>query len=297
MDNRFDDKSIVSPVVSSDKQRKNPKLIVLHQNVCSLRKKTTELEVLLCSELKHVDVICLTEHWQSDQKLNCTNIFYFKLARVFCRSSSVHGGSGIYIKDGLKTEEISYFAGKSEEKIFEMSLRELPGYELCIVCIYRSPDGQFDKFLNMLELVIQKLIMKDKILILCGDWNIDFHHEDSNHKDLTDLLLRYNLVNTVQSPTRIMKSTSTMIDVIIINKKYYMEPATVIELGFSHQQAQVLNVLHKNHASVNRKVLKRHLGYDKIREFEYLLKKVTWQEVYSETEVNAKFKIFMNSVL
>ena len=101
-----------------------------------------------------------------------------------------------------------------------MLLIQLHGYKLCIVCVYRSPNGQSDKFLNKLELVIQKLLMKDKILILCGDWNIDFLHEDSNLKDLTDLLLRYNLVNTVQSPTRISKSTSTLIDVIIINKKY-----------------------------------------------------------------------------
>jgi hypothetical protein len=60
--------------------------------------------------------------------------------------------------------------------------------------------------------------MKDKILILCGDWNTDFLHEDGNLKDLTDLLLRYNPVNTVQSPTRIRKRTSTLIDVIIKNK-------------------------------------------------------------------------------
>jgi hypothetical protein len=76
-----------------------------------------------------------------------------------------------------------------------------------------------------------------------------------------------------------------------------MEPATVIELGLSDHQAQVLPVLCKNHASVNRKVLKRHLGDNNIREFKYLLKKVTWQEVFSETEVNAKLKVFMNSVL
>jgi len=50
-----------------------------------------------------------------------------------------------------------------------MSLIELPEYKLCIVCMYRSPDGQFNKFKNKLELVIQKLLMKDKILILCSD--------------------------------------------------------------------------------------------------------------------------------
>jgi hypothetical protein len=139
--------------------------------------------------------------------------------------------------------------------------------------------------------------MKDRILILCGDWNTDFLHEDGNLRDLTDLLFRYNPVNTVQSPTRITKSTSILIDVNITNKKYYMGPATVIELGFSDHQAQVLHVLHKNHASVNIRVLKRHFGDDNIWEFKYLLKNVTWQEVFSETEVNAKFKVFMNPVL
>jgi hypothetical protein len=88
--------------------------------------------VLLCSELKHVDVICLTEHWQSDQKLNCTNIFYFKLVSAFCRSSSEHGGSGIYVKEGLETREIHYFADISEEKIFEMSLIKRPEYKIYI---------------------------------------------------------------------------------------------------------------------------------------------------------------------
>jgi len=76
-----------------------------------------------------------------------------------------------------------------------------------------------------------------------------------------------------------------------------MKPATIIELGLSDHQAQVLPALHKNHASVNRRVLKRHFGDDNIREFKYLLKKVTWQKVFSETEVNAKLKVFMNSVL
>ena len=80
--------------------------------------------MLLCSELKHEDVTCLTEDWKNVQKINYTNIVEFRLESAFC-SSSEHGVSGIYV-DGLKTKEISYFAGISGEKIFEMSLIELP---------------------------------------------------------------------------------------------------------------------------------------------------------------------------
>jgi hypothetical protein len=62
-------------------------------------------------ELKHVDVIWLTEHWQSDQKLYCTNVVDCNVVSAFYRSSSEHGGSGIYVKDGLEAKEISYFKG------------------------------------------------------------------------------------------------------------------------------------------------------------------------------------------
>jgi hypothetical protein len=76
-----------------------------------------------------------------------------------------------------------------------------------------------------------------------------------------------------------------------------MVPATVVELGLSDHQAQMLPVLSKNHGSVNRRVLKGHFGENNLREFKYLLNKETWQEVFRETEVNSKFKVFMNLVL
>jgi len=176
-------------------------------------------------------------------KIYTINIGGFKLISAFCRNSSKHGGSSIYIKDGIVTNEINHFINICEEKNFEMSLIDLPTYKLSIVCIYRSLDGQLEKFMNKLEVVIQKLLNKNKILVLCGDWNIDLLQEDSDKRDLMDLLLRYNLVNTVKSPTRITPNTKTLLDVIIINKAHYSTPATIVELGLSDHQAQMLPVL------------------------------------------------------
>ena len=112
---------------------------------------------MLSTDLKDVDVLCLTEHWQNGQTISCTNISSLKLVSAFCRMSNNHGGSGIYVKDGQITREISCFTEICEEKNFEMSLIELPRHKLIIVCFYRSPDGNLGKFLDKLELVIQKL--------------------------------------------------------------------------------------------------------------------------------------------
>jgi predicted outer membrane repeat protein len=138
----------------------------------------------LQSDLKYVDVLCLTEHWQSDQKMNGINIAEFKLVSAFCRNSSEHRGTAIYVKKGLETKEVNYFQGISEEENFEMLIIELLQHKILIVCLYRSPDGKFDIFLKKLALLIQKLIVKDRIMILSGDWNINSLQESVNLNEL-----------------------------------------------------------------------------------------------------------------
>jgi hypothetical protein len=44
--------------------------------------------------------------------------------------------------------------------------------------VYRTPDGKFDIFLNKLQLIIQKITVKNKILILYGDLNIKFLYKN-----------------------------------------------------------------------------------------------------------------------
>jgi exonuclease III len=63
-----------------------------------------------------------------------------------------------------------------------MSLLELPEQKLRVMCVYTSSKGQFDKFLSTVDLVLQKLLMKGKTLILCGNWNIHFLHGDATCK-------------------------------------------------------------------------------------------------------------------
>ena len=133
------------------KQKPIPDMVsILHHNVQSINNKLLELNALLQSELAEVDVLCLSEHWLiSTDK--------FKLASNFNRSKSDHGGSSIYVKYHVQTKEINYLKVMSKEKDFKMTAVEILDYKLIIVCVYRSPDGDFSTFLRSLESVIQKL--------------------------------------------------------------------------------------------------------------------------------------------
>jgi hypothetical protein len=51
---------------------------------------------------------------------------------------------------------------------------------------------------------------------LVGEWNINFLQESFNARELNIMFWRYNLIHTVNVPPIITKSTSTLLDVMII---------------------------------------------------------------------------------
>jgi hypothetical protein len=95
-----------------------------------------------------------------------------------------------------------------------MTAIELMDYKVC-VCVNRSPNGDFYTFFRSLELTIQKVQLRNKRLILCGDWNVNFMQGRVRLHHLQKFLLLHNLINTVRSPTRVTKNTLSLIDVII----------------------------------------------------------------------------------
>jgi len=99
------------------------------------------------------------------------------LTSNFSSSKSIHGGTCIYVKHYLQTKEVNYIKGISKEKDFEMTAVEIPDYDLNVVCVYRSPDGDFSLFLRSLVSVIKKVEVRKRRLTLCGDWNINFMQE------------------------------------------------------------------------------------------------------------------------
>jgi len=59
----------------------------------------------------------------------------------------------------------------------------------------------------------------------------------------------------------------------------------------------MLPVLNKTQSRTNQSTLKRHFSDSNISEFKHLLSKETWPEVYTETEVKAKYEAFMNTFM
>jgi hypothetical protein len=91
-----------------------------------------------------------------------------------------------------------------------------------VVCIYRSPMGDFHCFLNQVELILYKLHkMSNEIIILCGDFNINYANDNSRKDLLNSLLVSFNLFSTTNFPMRISNKSCTSTDNIYINIDLY----------------------------------------------------------------------------
>jgi len=75
-------------------------------------------------------------------------------------------------------------------------------------------------------------MLKNKILTLGKDWNMNFLHKSTNVMELNTSFLKYNLRNTVNVPTRNKKSTSKLLDVII-----------AMDLGLADHYAHVIHTI------------------------------------------------------
>jgi hypothetical protein len=155
--------TMIETEVGTRKDLNSNVISIIHHNVQSLNNKLLNLAVLLQSDLKDIDVLCFTEHWQKEKQIKLSNIDQFKLLSNFNRNNTAHGGSCIYVRKYLQTKEVNYFKGINKGKDFEMYLN----YWIIksFLCVYRSPGHDFYIFLRNLELVTQKV--QSKIFLFC----------------------------------------------------------------------------------------------------------------------------------
>ena len=136
---------------------------------------------------------------------NC-NIF----ANNYCRNS--HGG-GVAIYANKYSAHVIERLTIVRKKLESIFLHAVIGREKYVIsCIYRPPNSHVKCFLGILYEVLHvvKSEYSSSAVILHGDFDIDMF--SSSAGGLCSLIYCNNLVPTILRPTRVGKSSATLID-------------------------------------------------------------------------------------
>jgi hypothetical protein len=113
-----------------------------------------DLTVVLITNLQYQYVVCLTEHWLSEEQISIIKFNEFKYVNKFCRNEAKRGGSCTFVRQELNIKEVPYMQELMSEKVLEISIVDIPELRWTLACIYRSPQCGVYEFIGQLETLI-----------------------------------------------------------------------------------------------------------------------------------------------
>jgi hypothetical protein len=136
----------------------NTWLTIFHQSIRGWSDKSDELMCSLISNKFTPHFICLSEHYTTIQNLSTISLDNYQLFSNFSRINHIGGGVFIFTRADLQYSacDVSQFC---IEKTFEVCATQLDlgNYYIIVICIYRSPTGDFFDLLNQLDSTLKYL--------------------------------------------------------------------------------------------------------------------------------------------
>ena len=92
----------------------------------------------LLNEFK-IDILCIGEHWLSVDEISLIKIPGYQLADSFCRIKGHHGGSAIFVRDGLIFKKYIKVVNIPTINTFEISTIYIKNFNLICITFYTVP--------------------------------------------------------------------------------------------------------------------------------------------------------------
>ena len=195
-------------------------LLILQWNTWGLRGKHDTVENLLNNVLEQkADVVMINETWLNNKSPPLPLIAGYKFVGK-PRSDRKGGGVGFLIRNDIifRRKESLELETKTLENIV-IEIKSKPNLLFCSG--YRPPNTDISEFLSSYEKILTTLKAHKHTEYVIGiDHNLDFikHHLHKPTKTFIELNTDSNMLATITRPTRITKTSATLIDNLFISR-------------------------------------------------------------------------------
>lgn len=270
-------------------------LNIMHFNIQGLQSKSDSLEMILDGH--HIDIVCFSEHWQSEIEINLMNIKSYSLVNYFCRKDTQHGGVSIYARDDILIKPLIYT--KSIEKHFEVAISVIDQTptKMFVVSVYRTPDSDLDVFIESFELLMDKIYNSSSHYIVAGDFNVNLLLNNARSTELLlNCFLQYNIKPHISEATRKSSTSHTCIDNIYSNIPI-TQKSQVFDSFLSDHTFQICRFgVGITRESQTSKTTIRNFCKSNISAFKTLISKENWHDVFFGQDINNMFDSFYSTI-
>ena len=218
----------------------------------------------------------------------------YNLNVIKARKNTTGGGVGIWTHKSVNFTTIESLSKlKLDQVEFCHTLVNLGQKKLLIINIYRPPDVPKNVTMNDLSSLFTKCAELDLPTTYVGDLNIDLIKTNRFARDYENMIQSYELSQLVTSPTRICKTTKTLIDHVCVNQKVKATSITINSTVADHLPILTcLNSKFKVNKSAN-----THANDTNMLDYEKLIKKlenVPWDSWTNEFLSSSTDETFAN---
>jgi hypothetical protein len=124
-----------------------------------------------------------------------------------------------YICNGVSFNFI-YLSKYCKGKILEICAVHIVTTDkwMIVICVYRSPSSNFNHFLRSSDTALLSLNNQSMEILVCVDFNVAYLSNCNHKQKLSSLLGAYNMMHTVDFPTRFQNGHSSAIDSSFVDK-------------------------------------------------------------------------------
>ena len=196
-------------------------LVIRYLNARSLLCHFNEIELMLYDN--DIDILCICETWLHSCidnkfiKIPNFNVVRFDMGRG--------GGSCIFICNSFNVKTISLDIDRADgvdDVWIQVQHKKFPSF--IIGCVYRHPGAKAPSF-YYLSKVFKAICLKNKPVFILGDFNDDLFIRGNN---MIKVINNLSLKQVIDKPTRITPNSSTLLDLLITNKREMIVKSEVL---------------------------------------------------------------------
>lgn len=194
-------------------------------NIRSLLPKFTEFKDLI-QKYKY-ELILVTETWLNNNIID--DVISLEDYKLFRKDRNGRGGGvAVYIKNIYNCLDIHLEFDHTEQLWICLNIQ---GNSFAVGLGYRPPNFSFVDFVEELEEGMTFIAPRYNQIIYAGDLNIDFLNPNSAaYKKIYEVIENFDLTQIVTSPTRIGKTSLTLLDVVFCSNADIVNSHEVIDV-------------------------------------------------------------------